>query len=158
MKKLTIIFLLLLGSFCVGQENESSIGLHIGYPLDNEVSQYNFGIFINPMWELSEDSYLGGYLGLNYIVLQSEDAGGAELPLADFGASYKYYFLEFVYAQVNGGISYNGPEGFFTVAGFANPTIGYSFNSTNVFVGYRKLFFNDANLDSIEAGISFKFF
>lgn len=156
MKKLTLLTFLLLGTLCFSQENESSIGLHVGYPLDTDVSQYNFGIFVNPMWELSEDHYVGGYAGLNYIVLQSEDAGGAELPLADFGASYKYYFLEFVYAQVNGGISYNGPEGFFTIAGFANPTIGYSFSSTNVFVGYRKLFFNNANLDTIEVGISFK--
>ncbi len=156
MKKHTLIGLLFLSAFCYGQENETSIGLNIGYPLDTDVAQYNFGIFINPMWELTEDSYLGGYAGFNYIILETEEPGGANLPLADFGASYKYYFLEFVFAQVNGGISYNGPEGFYTIAGFANPTIGYSFNSTNVFVGYRKLFFNDANLNSIEVGISFK--
>ncbi len=160
LRKLLFFVPILLMFKANAQFEESSYGISALLPVgeDSEsISNYGVAVEMRPLWDLSDNLYLGANLGIELYNVSVEGLEGESLNFIPVQASIKYYFLEYVYLNGDVGYAFN-IDSFDEIKSDLKfqGSVGYSFDGFNLQLGYHLQKQNNFNLTSLSLGIYIK--
>lgn len=156
-----LLFLsLFISIIAFAQSEESSTGLSFLLPEGSDSETiFNYGLTLEmrPLFDLTDDFYIGGVVGIDLYNVVRQGLEGETLVFIPVQATVRYYFLEFVYVNIDAGYGFNvDPLGL--ESGLkAQLAAGYSFDGFNVQAGYHLQKQTEFNLTSYSLGVYFTF-
>lgn len=172
MKKLFLVgALTLFGAMNAQTTGNFKIGAHVGLPVGDlaDVSDFNLGADIAYVWDLAENFKAGVTTGYSYYIggktysytlpgygtVSMETEGSGIIPLAataEYAISPNFF--------IGGDIGY----AFFTESGdgdsgaiYYQPKIGYKFNTSEIYLGYKGMSRDGSSISSINLGYAYTF-
>lgn len=157
--QIRLLLLLLFTSYLnFAQSEESSIGLSVLYPADNNSENlYNAGIAFEGklLFDITDHFYIGGVLATDLYNVSQEGAEGELLVFIPIQASLRYYVLEYVYVNLDAGYALNVDQLGLQSDLKVQFSAGYSFDGFNIQASYHIQKQNNFNLNSFAIGAYF---
>lgn len=168
MKKTLLFAMMLVGLSNVNaQQGHFKIGTHAGIPVGDfgERYSFNFGIDAAYLWKVSHTTEIGIATGFsNYF--------GKDLSSTYMGYSYNTNFGDARIIPLAGTVKLKSPDTFFigTDIGYAfflidglngafyyQPKIGFDFNKSELYLGYKGMSHDGTAIGSINFGYAYNF-
>ena len=146
------------------QQGHFKLGAHVGIPTGNLSDAYNFnlGADLAYMWELSDIVELGATTGISNYFGKNINFYGYDLEIEDvqiipLAATAKFNVAKSFFIGADLGYAFFLGDDSDTGSFYYQPKIGYDFNKSEVYLGYKGMSQDGYNIGSINLGYAYNF-
>ncbi|MFV0185634.1 hypothetical protein OBK16_00380 [Empedobacter falsenii] len=146
------------------QQGHFKVGAHVGLPTGNlsEAYSLNLGADLAYLWKINDIVELGATTGISNYFGKNIDFMGYDIEVEDvqiipLAATAKFNIAQRFFVGADLGYAFFLGESEDTGSFYYQPKIGYDFNKSEVYLGYKGMSEDGYNVGSINLGYAYNF-